>query len=241
MQDANRNAPCRCGGRAGPGVVFAVLMIGIGTILLLDRFEILEARNIFHYWPAILVAIGLCNLLQPDGVGNRVGGAILTVVGGILLLSRLGLWYVGFRELWPLILIAVGLLMLWRAIEGPRAARRGAGSPSSTLNEFAIFGGVERRISSQEFEGGQACAVFGGVELDLRGAEMRGSQATIEANAVFGGVELRVPESWNVTIRGVGVFGGYSDQTRHPAPGVTPAKELIVRGVAVFGAVEIRN
>jgi predicted membrane protein len=170
-----------------------------------------------------------------------VGGAILTIVGGILLLSKLGLWYVGFRELWPLILIAVGLLMLWKAIEGPRAVRRPSQSVSSRLNEFAIFGGVERRISSQEFEGGQACAVFGGVELDLREAGMQGNQATIEANAVFGGVELRVPESWNVTIRGVGVFGGYSDQTRHPAPGASPAKELIVHGGAVFGAVEVRN
>jgi len=240
-QDANRNVPCCRGNRVGPSLVFGALLIGIGTILLLDRFEILEARDIFHYWPAILVVIGVLNLLKRDCVGSRVGGAIMTVVGGVLLLDRLDLWHVRFRDVWPLILIAIGLLLLWRAIEGPRAARGISASSSSRLNEFAIFGGVERRISSQDFEGGQACAVFGGVELDLRPAEMRGNQATVEANAIFGGVEIRAPESWNVIIQGVGVFGGYSDQTRHPAPGASPVKELIVRGGAVFGGVEVRN
>jgi hypothetical protein len=41
-------------------------------------------------------------------------------------------------------------------------------------------------------------------------------------------------------IDGVGIFGGYSDKTIHP-PSDPPAKKLIIRGVAVFGGMEIKN
>jgi len=217
-------------------------MVAIGTILLLDRLGILYAHDILRYWPAILVLLGLCNLFNRECVGSRVGGAILTVVGAILLLDKLDVWHVRFRDLWPLILIAIGLLLLWKAIEGRRQSPLPPGSSVSRLNEWAIFGGVERRINSQEFEGGRAHAVFGGVELDLRQAGMKSDQAVIEAHAIFGGVEIRVPETWEVNVQGVGVFGGYADETSHPRPVEAPAaKRLIVRGGAVFGGVEVRN
>lgn len=239
MQETNRQAHCRCECPVGPGLIAGVIFVALGTILLLDRFGILYAHDVLRYWPVILIAIGVCNLLKRDCVGSRVGGAILTVVGGVLLLDRLDLWHVRFRDLWPLLLIAVGMLLLWRAIEGRREPP--AVSPSR-LHEWTMFGGVERRISSQEFEGGKVAAMFGGVELDLRQAAMKGTRAVVEANALFGGVELRVPADWTVTVQGVGVFGGYSDHTQHPVPAPgAEIKELLVRGGAVFGGVEIRN
>ncbi len=239
MRPTNGNVPCCCGSRIGPGLVAGVIFIAIGAVLLLDRFEILYASDILRYWPAILILIGVCSLFHRENVGSRVGGAILTVLGVILLADRVGYWHVRFRDLWPLLLITIGIVLLWRAIEGRRSPRAVS---ISQLNEWAMFGGVERRISSQDFEGGKATAVFGGVELDLRQAAMKGNQAVIEAHAVFGGVEIRVPENWTVSVQGVGVFGGYSDQTRHPRPEAVPdAKVLVVRGGALFGGVEVRN
>ena len=239
MQETHRPAHCGCECPVGPGLIAGVIFVALGAILLLDRFGILYAHDILRYWPVILIAIGVGNLLKRDCVGSRVGGAILTVVGGVLLLDRLDLWHVRFRDLWPLVLIAIGMLLLWRAIEGRREPP--AVSPSG-LNEWAMFGGVERRISSQEFEGGKVSAVFGGVELDLRQAAMKGNQAVIEAHALFGGVELRIPADWTVTLRGVGLFGAYADHTQHPAPAPgAELKELVVRGSAVLGGVEVRN
>lgn len=241
MPQADRECPTCCSDRHVPAVIAGVVITALGVILLLDRFEVLEAREVLRYWPVILIIIGLCNLFMRECTGNRVAGVILTVVGTILLLDRLELWHVRFRDLWPLILIVIGLLMLWRAIEGPRAVRLPAGSSASRLNELAIFGGVERRISSQEFEGGQVFVMFGGVELDLRQAAIKGRQAVVEANSMFGGVEIRVPENWLVTVKGVGIFGGYSDHTHHTVPAGTEAKEFVVRGVAMFGGVEVKN
>jgi predicted membrane protein len=108
------------------------------------------------------------------------------------------------------------------------------------LNEFTVFGGVRRRIDSQEFEGGEVSAIFGGVEIDLRGAATKKDEVVIELNAIFGGVELRVPDTWDVTVRGAGIFGGYEDKTmprRDTASGKRPL--LVITGSAVFGGVTV--
>ena len=118
-----------------------------------------------------------------------------------------------------------------------------SGDPLTTLNESAIFGGVQKRVNAKEFRGGQLQSLFGGIEIDLRDADMAENQAVLHANAVFGGIELRVPETWYVAARGQGIFGGYTDSTRYTEPVGTdkPKKTLIVMGTAIFGGVEIRN
>jgi len=69
-------------------------------------------------------------------------------------------------------------------------------------------------------------------------------------NAVFGGCEIRVPEAWEVVGYGQGIFGGYVDSTKprdfqsEALAGTVagnPRKALILRGVALFGGVEIKN
>jgi predicted membrane protein len=82
--------------------------------------------------------------------------------------------------------------------------------------------------------------MFGGIELDMRKAASTLQEIVIEVNAVFGGIEVRVPENWNVTVRGAGIFGGYEDKIfRAPLDAKQP--HLIVNGFAVFGGVTIQN
>jgi predicted membrane protein len=95
-------------------------------------------------------------------------------------------------------------------------------------------------MDTQDFQGGEAFALFGGVEVDLRKAASTQEEIVVEANALFGGIELRLPEAWNVSVRGAGIFGGYEDETI----GVTTdAKQphLIINGFAVFGGVTVKN
>jgi predicted membrane protein len=108
----------------------------------------------------------------------------------------------------------------------------------------AIFGGVERRVVTQDFRGGTINAIFGGVELDLSHAVMQQPQAEIEINAIFGGVELRVPENWQVISSGQAIFGGYDDKTGsadQPEPGDPAKKILLLTGSVVFGGVDIKS
>jgi hypothetical protein len=115
------------------------------------------------------------------------------------------------------------------------------GSLQNTLSEWAFFGGIRRRIDSQEFEGGEALAIFGGIRLDMDRAGTKKEEIRIEANAMFGGIDIRVPETWAVTVRGTGVFGGYEDKTIEPRPTDPKPPHLIITGVALFGGVTVKN
>jgi hypothetical protein len=108
------------------------------------------------------------------------------------------------------------------------------------VSEWAIFGGGKRRVQTQDFRGGQANAMFGGFEIDLRDAQMAGDSAAIDVFCFCGGGEIRVPESWNVSLKAVAIFGGQDDKTRPPAPGV-PHKELLVTGFILFGGLGVKN
>jgi len=106
--------------------------------------------------------------------------------------------------------------------------------------EAAVFGGVERHITEQDFHRTQCAAVFGGCKIDLRDAQITGSEAFLDTYAIFGGVEVRVPEDWEIVNRGVAIFGGISDHRRRGAAS-PKAKSLVIEGAAIFGGVDIKD
>ncbi len=116
---------------------------------------------------------------------------------------------------------------------------------AKVVNEHVTFGGVRRKVQSQEFEGGSASATFGGIELDLREAASKQPEVTIAAFARFGGIEIRVPEAWDVTVSGAGIFGAFEDETNVETSAkrasVNGRTRLLVTGEAVFGGVTVKN
>jgi Domain of unknown function (DUF5668) len=138
--------------------------------------------------------------------------------------------------------------------QGTQASWKGGGNWSDSsqpmLDDVYIFWGGRRRILSKNFIGGDIVAIFGGFEIDLTQADFSADQIEIEMVAIFGGGELRVPPNWEVIVENVGIFGGTSDRTWHPnsvppaastvAP-PAPIKRLIIKGVAIFGGLTIKN
>ncbi len=252
--------------RGHSGLVGGVILAGIGVLLLLQNLGIPYFDDLERYWPVILIVVGIAHAARSMGMGGRVWGGVVTAAGILFLLNNFNvihgdLW----RFVWPGILIMVGLGMLARSIDryhsknytaagtaGRDMAEHiknrivsdfGGSGTSSALNqlsEWAIFSGVRRRIDSQDFQGGEAFAMFGGVEIDMRKAASTRQEILIEANAIFGGVELRLPDNWNVTVRGSGIFGGYEDKTMRVDPDVKQP-HVIVNGFAMFGGVTIQN
>ena len=224
------------------GVLWGGIILIAGVAFLLDSLGILPIEHLFRFWPVFLIAGGIAKLMQRE---HRVWGISILLVGVLFLLDNLGFAHFRWSQLWPLALIAGGILLIWNSLE---ARKRDISSPATvgpnTLNELAFFGGIERRVTTQSFEGGQATAIFGGIEIDLRQASMQADSAILDVNSIFGGCEIRVPETWTIVTEGQGIFGGYSDSTRQT--GVedlnNPRKKtLLIRGAAVFGGVEIKN
>ena len=237
------------------GIFFSLAIIAVGALFLLDNMGIVRFHDVARYWPVILIALGVTRLVESHGTGSLVFGGILTAVGGLLLLDNLGIVYFDWRLFWPAILIGVGILTLIRTLEwqhqdGPPSGNAGGnpssnpgGSPpsqSGNLNLWTLFGGGERRIDAKDFRGGEVSAMFGGYEIDLRGAAMAEGQATIDVNVMFGGAEIQIPETWTADVRGSALFGGFTDDTRHPDPASNPPR-LTITGSAMFGGVTVTN
>ena len=116
-----------------------------------------------------------------------------------------------------------------------------AGGHEGELNDYAIFGGVERKVTTDDFRGGHVSAMFGGVEVDLRRAGMRGDSAVVDVSAMFGGVEFKVPQNWAVVPSVAAIFGGFSNKSVQPNGDMPGVKRLFIKGSAVFGGVEVKN
>jgi predicted membrane protein len=225
------------------GLVWGALIVAAGIALLLDHMGFIVIGSLFRFWPTILIFFGIGHLFTQS---NRVWGVILVVVGATFQLNNLGITHLRFADMWPVAIIAVGLMLIWGALKPPMVINSRASDTISPdmFNATAIFGGIERRIKSQAFRGGRATCIFGGAELDLRDANIDGDEATLEVNCIFGGAEIRVPDAWNVHSMNTPVLGGYSDKTQisaAPDPSGAKRKTLIVTGTVIFGGVEIRN
>ena len=245
------------------GFAWGLAIVLVGMSWLLYDMGVIPFNPAIRFWPVLLILFGIMNVVTQSG---RFFGFLLILAGTFLQLNKLGLTHLTFADVWPVALIAVGLLLMWaslesrgfiqakrRVVDGFRQQVTGAvagattgatDAPPGTLNAVAIFGGCERRISSKNFRGGKATAVLGGIELDFRDADIdsENGEAVLEINCVLGGVEIRVPESWHVHSRSVPVLGGYEDTSRQvgDAPGAKP-KTLVITGMVVLGGVEIRN
>ena len=224
------------------------VVVAVGLILLLDNLGIIPAHDLWDYWPVILIALGVTRILDSHSQATMIWGGMVAGIGGLFLLRNLHIFYFNFDFFWPLIVIAVGASMLLRGLEGRQrfhGMTAGCGSASSdpSASAWAVFGGTERRIDSQDFRAADAAAVFGGVKLDLRRAKIQADRAVIDINTIFGGVEVFVPDNWAVTVEGTGIFGAFEDKTFPPrvaAEGEKPQK-LVVTGFAIFGGATIKN
>ena len=229
-------------GHARSGLFWGTFMVLGGVALLLDHMGYLHIEQLWRFWPLLMVCAGLANVISRE---RRIWGIFLITGGVLFQLNELGIAHFSWGDIWPFLLIAGGLMLMWGSFEARRIGSTAqSGDAKNTLNELAVFGGIEKRVTSQDFQGGNVTAIFGGIELDLRQANMQADQAVMEVNSIFGGCEIRVPESWSVISHGQGFFGGYTDSSRLSGTedlSNPNRKTLIVKGAAIFGGVELKN
>ena len=218
-------------------LVIGVALIAAGLLFTAENFGLFEIHDVIRLWPLILVAIGAAKF----GARRYLAGSILVLLGALFLARNYGALRFHLSYLLPLIFVLIGLRIVFGQRPGARTWDAST-NPGGTLNEWAVFGGGERKINAPDFQGGQANAVCGGFNLDLRNSKMAGDHATIDIFCFCGGGELRVPEDWNVILKVVPIFGGTDDKSRHFAgePGQAQ-KQLLVTGFILFGGLGIKN
>ena len=233
-----RHISCN-GRRRRRGFGTAILGLGVlavGAILLLDNFGYVEAENLFAYWPVLFILVGISHFVRPEGSRRYLAGSIFMAVGAIMLFSNLGMIRFGIWDLWPVILVIAGLSLILRPF---RRSSVSVGDDSGVFEATAILGGASRRISTPNFQSGEATAIMGGCEIDLRDCGSEGGPAEIDSFSFWGGIEIRVPDDWEVQVKGLAILGGYGDETRTIEG--DGRKVLVISGTAIMGGVEIKN
>jgi len=227
-------------------VVTGIIIIAIGIILLLDSLGYDLNINVWDFWPLILVAIGLKKILSHRGSKQYVVGGFFILFGIIFLLRNLDIMYFTFRDIWPFILIFIGLEIIRNGIfTGSHHNRtdhhRFKSEESVTgdsINISAILGGGEYRYSSKKLNGGKISAIMGGCEVDLRNCDFDGQTITLEIFSLMGGIEILVPQKWEIIVEGIPILGAFENKTS-TLNGAK--KKLIIKGSAIMGGVEIKN
>ena len=241
-----------------PRLIVGLLIVAFGVALLLDQLNIIEAGELIHYWPFGIVAIGLAKILQDKERSSRMSGGVFLIIGMILVLDNFVRIDFDMWRLWPLAIIFLGGLILWRStrpapegvqgpgfviggvstapkmknLEGPRG-----GSLETTMSEFAMWSGVQRRVASANFKRADLTAIMGGIEFDLRQAGADNGEAVIEVFALWGGIEITVPPDWAVSNQVTPIMGGAEDSST----GTQQSRNrLIVKGVVIMGGVDIK-
>lgn len=215
------------------GIVFIV----IGAVWALDNIEVIpwQFRYYIFNWENILIGIGAYLLLSKD---NIKAGAILLSIGVFFALDDWFNIYVSIWNLWPLILVFIGIYLI-----GRNKSAEDAFAPhneSNTIDDTAIFSGGDKVVNSQDFKGGTLTAIFGGSNIDLTTSAITSTPAVIDVFFMFGGSKVRVPQDWDVQFKVTNLFGGLSDKrviTENPIG----HKKLIIKGLIIFGGSEITN
>ena len=225
--------------RAAGRLVAGSLLVFLGALFLLDNFGVVDAGDVFRWWPLLLIGIGLTKLLAPSRPEDRAGAIVLLVVGGAFFLRALHLPWLRFRLIWPALLVGLGLVLIWRAM---RAATSGGGAagissdPPGTSSERAALGaragfGATGSLTGDRREAGSVLSEFalmGGGERIVRAQDFAGGEVT----AIMGGFDIDLRGAGmtadSATIDVFTLFGGVELK-------VPPEWNVVVKGTPILG------
>lgn len=224
--------------RSNKRAILGLILVLVGIAVIVANFNLFPfgLRPVLFSWPALLILVGMFFLFSREA---KTAGWILILVGGIFIIPRL--WHdvpwEGHELLWPAILLGLGAILIARGVPRRQVEMDGG---SDYIDDMSIFGGGDRVLTTQNFRGGRITAIFGGSKYNLTGAQLAKGRNIIDVFTIFGGCKLIIPEDWDVKVEVSAIFGGFSDKRviRKDTPR-DPSRELIIKGVAVFGGGDI--
>jgi predicted membrane protein len=227
-------------------LLLGVVLMFLGLFLIADLADVIpwRLRDFLFTWQALLILLGIIFLSNKENKGT---GVILIVIGSFFLLPRIidvpNYWGSLF---WPSMLILLGVVVIFgsRRHGGSTTVfggHKGKTTGEDWLDDVSIFGGGDRIVTSQQFQGGKITHIFGGSKIDFTRAVLAPGKNTLEVIMIFGGTKLILPESWNVKVEVTSVFGGFSDKRIRSIVVSDTDRSLHITGVNVFGGGEIVN
>ncbi|RZL34524.1 MAG: hypothetical protein EOO96_09500 [Pedobacter sp.] len=239
----------------------AAIIIVVGALLLVNNFGLRLPSYVFH-WSNILILIGLFIGIKHNFRNGN--GLVLIIVGGFFTLKEALDNVIDFDKVgWPILIIVLGLFLIFKPRNQfkHKARWKDRFEPTDTqsfqdnadfsgktekkrdndfLDSTNVFGGSHQAVYSKNFKGGEITAVFGGCDVNLTQADFEG-EVVLDVTAIFGGAKIIVPAGWQIKHEVTAIFGGLDDKRPIVLNGEEKTKVLVVKGIALFGGVDIRS
>ena len=221
-----------------------ILLLVIGGLILLSNFHLIpyEVKHYIFTWKSLLIGIGVISLLSND---NKVPGIIMICIGAFFFIPDFLDLTFRFRKLfWPVLFIGIGLMFIFRKRINYNAKVPPYSTTSNSsdyIDEIAIFGGGDRKITTKLFKGGRVTSIFGGSTFDFSDADLAEGVHVIDVFSCFGGSKFIVPTDWEVKTDVVSIFGGFNDKRKNLVNTNGNNKIIIFKGLVVFGGGEIKS
>src|SRR5437870_12081456 len=98
-------------------LAMGIVAITVGVIFSFYEAGAFPANFRLDFWAVVLVALGLVQLLAACRDTSRLWAVALVAIGVIIQTNVMGYTHLHIRNMWPLIIILVGVSSLWRSEE----------------------------------------------------------------------------------------------------------------------------
>ncbi|MBS1766203.1 MAG: hypothetical protein JST05_02200 [Acidobacteria bacterium] len=95
-----------------------ILLICFGVIFLLDQMKVMDAGVVWRHWPLIVLVVGFLHLWRTSWLD--IAGHMMLAVGAAFELAALTRH--PFRQLWPILVVWLGVVFVMRAMAARKAA-----------------------------------------------------------------------------------------------------------------------
>ncbi len=232
-------------------IIFALLLMGIGLIFLLNAFHVIELGEGVTFgsvlWPFLVACMGVMacrSELNPISIG-------LFLFGVYMLLFNLGIipaqYKLTWAMAWPVALILIGVTILLHFWLPTRKKEGGIfevekSDPVFDCTDESGFIRIDSAFTSQTkcvetgapFTGAKIDSSFGSLVLDLSQAEIQNG-ALIDADVSFGSLTVRLPAFVGANAACKTAFGGYDCPPGNPDAEI----KVSLNGDVSFGKIEV--
>ena len=119
------------------GIVYGLGLTGLGTLFLLNRFDVLQLDAWWRWWPLLGIVWGFGRIVEwasADDVGSGVSWMLFS---GWILVSQFEWFGLDWSRSWPLVLVAFGSGMVTAALLRPWFAHRTVTAPDNGVQPHA--------------------------------------------------------------------------------------------------------
>lgn len=95
-------------------LMWGLVLIAVGVAIFLDLMDVIEVRGLWHYWPLVLIVLGINKMIGYPTARHYSNGLWMVFMGAWLFAVFQNMFGLTFGNSWPFVIIASGISIILR-------------------------------------------------------------------------------------------------------------------------------